>query len=72
MLTNNRLKPTAELEILEPLVSLPNLTHLDLGDNFVPEENPERMDARVRIFKKLPNLQYLDGEDIDGKAFHNC
>jgi len=68
MLTNNRLKPTPDLEILTPLASLPHLTHLDLGESFVPEENPERMEARLRIFKKLPNLQYLDGEDINEKA----
>jgi len=68
MLTNNRLKPTPDLEVLTPLTSLPHLTHLDLGENFVPEENPERMEARLRIFKKLPNLQYLDGEDINEKA----
>ena len=68
MLTNNRLKPTPDLEVLTPLTSLPHLTHLDLGESFVPEENPERMEARLRIFKKLPNLQYLDGEDINEKA----
>jgi len=68
MLTNNRLKPTPDLEVLAPLASLPHLTHLDLGENFVPEENPERQEARLRIFKKLPNLQYLDGEDINNRA----
>jgi len=69
MLTGNRFKPSKELEVLDPLASLPCLTHLELGDNFYPEDNhdQERIDVRTRIFSKLPSLQILDGDDVNGK-----
>merc|ERR1712079_680771 len=67
MLTGNRLKPTPELEVLDPLVSLPNLTHLELGEKFFPVEDDKMEEMRKIIFKKLPTLRYLEGTDIDNK-----
>merc|ERR1712079_523028 len=67
MLTGNRLKPTPELEVLDPLVSLPNLTHLELGEKFFPVEDDKMEEMRKIIFQKLPTLRYLEGTDIDNK-----
>merc|ERR1711884_307195 len=67
MLTGNRLKPTPELEVLDPLVSLPNLTHLELGEKFFPVEEDKMEEMRKIIFQKLPTLRYLEGTDIDNK-----
>merc|ERR1712038_1522275 len=67
MLTENRLKPTPELEVLDPLVSLPNLTHLELGEKFFPVEDDKMEEMRKIIFQKLPTLRYLEGTDIDNK-----
>jgi len=53
-----------DLEALEPLKCLEHLTHLDIS-----MENPglgDQVQIRMKIFELLPNLQYLDGTDIDG------
>ena len=57
------------MSLLPFQASLPCLTHLELGDNFYPEDNhdQERIDVRNRIFSKLPSLQILDGDDVNGK-----
>lgn len=67
MLGGNRIKHTPELEFLEPLISLSTLTHLELGEEFYPEDLDELSVRRAKIFAKLPNLQYLEGDDINGK-----
>ena len=58
-LINNKFK---DIETLEPLKDLEFLTHLDIieGNEF---EDP---DARNKVFKLLPHLQFLDGVDKDG------
>lgn len=48
-------------------LSLTNLTHLELGEEFWPEDNDELSVRRAKVFAKLPNLQYLEGDDINGK-----
>ena len=48
--------------------SLPNLTHLELGSHdFYPEDADENQEIRNKIFSLLPQLQYLECEDINGK-----
>jgi len=63
IINNNRIK---ELEsLLESLKSLENLTHLELNlGNDLP--NFTNSEYRAKVFDMLPNLQYLDQEDIDG------
>merc|ERR1712013_890634 len=58
-LINNKFK---DIERLEPLKDLEFLTHIDIieGNEF---EDP---DARNKVFKLLPHLQFLDGVDKDG------
>ena len=48
-------------------VSLPNLTHLELGEKFFPVEDDKMEEMRKIIFQKLPTLRYLEGTDIDNK-----
>eukprot|EP00092_Neocalanus_flemingeri_P019122 GFUD01020713.1.p1 GENE.GFUD01020713.1~~GFUD01020713.1.p1 ORF type:complete len:254 (-),score=81.08 GFUD01020713.1:1476-2237(-) len=60
MISRNRFR---ELDILEPLKSLEHLTHLDVGIDIPGVDQPQ---LRLKVFELLPNLQYLDGYDIDG------
>merc|ERR1712037_401598 len=51
-----------EVATLEPLKALSKLTHLDIqGNEF------EVADPRPTVFSMLPQLQYLDGKDREGK-----
>jgi len=71
-LSNNRFK-SSNMEVLQPLASLTNLTHLEIGAGFYPEEDPDEQDSpikkeiRNKIFSMIPSLQYLDQEDIHGQ-----
>merc|ERR1719445_3028579 len=68
LLTGNRFKPTKDLEFLLPLASLPNLTHLELGEKFYNEDDEELNSNKIRTkaFSLLPQLQYLDLMDKHG------
>merc|ERR1719270_3056809 len=51
-----------ELSTLEPLKALSKLTHLDIqGNEF------EGADPRSAVFDMLPQVQFLDGKDREGK-----
>lgn len=63
-LNGNKIKG---IEALEPLKSLTNLTHLDIASQNPPNHLPKE-ELRASIFKLLPSLQYLDGEDVDGNG----
>jgi len=60
IINNNRFK---ELEVMEPLKSLPSLTHLELGNSF---PNLTSEEYKRKMFEMLPSLKYLDQEDQDG------
>lgn len=60
IINGNRFK---ELEVLEPLKSLPTLTHLELSLS-VPSLTSE--EYKRTVFEMLPSLKYLDQEDQDG------
>ncbi len=59
-ISGNKIK---EFDVLEPLKSLENLTHLDLFNNPLGDED----DFRKRVFDLLPNLKYLDSADINNE-----
>ncbi|XP_059091520.1 acidic leucine-rich nuclear phosphoprotein 32 family member B-like [Tigriopus californicus] len=60
-LSGNKIK---DLDALEPLKNLDHLTHLDLFNNAIEGQDDI---FRNKVFKMLPNLQYLDGIDIDNQ-----
>merc|ERR1711953_1087201 len=68
LLPGNRFKPTKELEFLLPLASLPNLTHLELGEKYFNEDDEELCASKMRpvVFSLLPQLHYLDQVDRHG------
>jgi len=57
---NNKFK---DVETLEPLKDLEFLTNLDIDGN---EFEETKADFRAKVFKMLPSLMFLDGEDKDG------
>lgn len=58
-LTSNKFK---DLSSLAPLSHLQSLTHLDLGNTPVSEQE----EYRTKVFDLLPNLKFLDGQDKEG------
>merc|ERR1712098_875429 len=59
-LSDNKFK---DLESLEPLKDLKNLTHLDVGGN---DFSLDAAELKGKIFSLLPQILYIDGEDKDG------
>jgi len=68
ILAGNRFKPSKDLEFLEPLASLPNLTHLELGEKYFNDDDEELNSNKMKpkVFSILPQLQYLDLMDRHG------
>jgi len=58
-LTSNKLK---DLTCLAPLSHLQSLSHLDLGNTPLSEQE----EYRTKVFDLLPNLKFLDGQDKEG------
>jgi len=63
IINNNKIR---ELEVLEPLKSLEHLTHFDVGIDQLVITGVDQHVMRAKIYELLPNIQFLDGYDIDG------
>ena len=56
----NQIKAPSELDCLK---GFGKLSELDLTDNPICDEDG----YRTKVFEALPELKYLDGQDVDGK-----
>jgi len=58
-LSGNKFK---ELSVLEPLAKLGSLSHLEIASTPLSEEEG----YRSKIFKIVPQIKFIDGQDVDG------